>query len=215
MDWIRKMMLKLILIGLLGTSFFSKAFCQSQESQQLMLNVEKLSQLKNMLSDMKRGYLVLSDGYAKVKAIAEGNFKIHQEFLDQLLIVNPQIKKYAKLVDIMVMEKAILRESSSSLSRFRTADIFSNAELLYMENVYANIFTHTIADLDELAMVVTSLKLRMNDQQRILAIDRIYEQVMDKLIFVRNFGNDHSILLLQRKKEQANIAKLKDLFKTN
>lgn len=41
---------------LLFCAFGISVRAQSQEAQQLLLNVEKLSQLKNILADMKKGY---------------------------------------------------------------------------------------------------------------------------------------------------------------
>lgn len=78
---------------------------QSQETQQLLLNVEKLSQLKNILSDMKRGYSVITNGYNSVKNIAKGNFSLHEVFLDGLMLVNPEIKKYRRIADIINYQK--------------------------------------------------------------------------------------------------------------
>ncbi|MGY4383932.1 preprotein translocase subunit YajC [Pedobacter sp. UYP24] len=55
---------------------------QSTEVQQLLLNVEKLSQLKNILSDMKKGYTIVTNGYNAVKNISQGNFSLHEVFLE-------------------------------------------------------------------------------------------------------------------------------------
>ena len=54
---------------------------QEQELQQLALDIEKLSELKSMLADMKTAYQVLSRGYDKVKGVTQGNFSLHQIFL--------------------------------------------------------------------------------------------------------------------------------------
>lgn len=61
--------LKLLLLGLLFMASF-RGHAQSAEIQQLLLNVEKLSQLKNILTDMKKGYTIISNGYNSVKNIA-------------------------------------------------------------------------------------------------------------------------------------------------
>src|SRR5687768_17492678 len=82
--------------------FVSKStYAQSFEAQQLLLNVEKLAQLKQILSDLKKGYGIVSAGYNTIKNISEGNFKLHQVFLDGLLQVSPVVKKYKRIVDII------------------------------------------------------------------------------------------------------------------
>lgn len=45
---------------------------QSHEAQQLLLNVEKLAQLKQMLSDLKKGYDILVKGTIPSKTFRKG-----------------------------------------------------------------------------------------------------------------------------------------------
>ena len=75
-----------ILIGLVICGLFCsfRASAQSAEIQQLLLNVEKLTQFKQILSDMKKGYQILEGGYNTIKDISEGNFSLHKAFLDGL-----------------------------------------------------------------------------------------------------------------------------------
>ena len=83
-------------------SFKTKA--QSFEVQQLILDVEKLSQLKNIYSDLVKGYEILSEGYNAVSDISQGNFDLHKLFLDGLLKASPVVQKYQKVADIINCE---------------------------------------------------------------------------------------------------------------
>lgn len=191
---------------------FGEVQGQSQEVKQLMLNVEKLSQLKNILQDMKRGYSIVSDGYRKVKNIAEGNFSLHEVFLDGLMVVSPEVKKYRRVADIISAQKAIVSEYRKSFKRLASADVLGSGELEYISRVYAGLFQGSMDNLDELAMVITSSKLRMDDQQRLEAIDRVFQEVSGKLEFLRAFNRDASVLLAFRKREAAGVKSVQDLF---
>ena len=70
-----------------------------------------------------------------------------------------------------------------------------------MEDVYKNLFNKSLQNLDELSIVITAGKLRMSDDERIAAIDRIYKDISDKLIFLRSFNNEGSVLAVQRGRE--------------
>ena len=70
-----------------------------------------------------------------------------------------------------------------------------------MEDVYENLFNKSLQNLDELSIVITAGKLRMSDDERIAAIDRIYKDISDKLIFLRSFNNEGSVLAVQRGRE--------------
>src|SRR4051812_4125515 len=95
----RCVMMIILCVPLLFASTQSKA--QEQEIQQLLLDVEKLAQLKNILTDLKKGYEILSGGYQTIKNISEGNFNLHQTFLDGLLQVSPVVRNYKRVADII------------------------------------------------------------------------------------------------------------------
>jgi hypothetical protein len=185
---------------------------QSSEATQLMLNVEKLSQLKNILSDMKKGYTVVSQGYKKVKDIASGNFSLHEVFLDGLMVVSPEVRKYRRVADIISAQKSIVSEYKSALKAFRGSDVFGAEELDYMSSVYSSLFDASLQNLEDLAMVITSSKLRMGDEERLKAIDRIFLDTSGKLEFLRNFNQGAVVLFHQKQKEKREIEQLKSYY---
>ena len=74
----------IIIIALL---FSCKIQAQSYELQRLLLDIQKLAQLKSILTDLYKGYEILNTGYNTIKSISEGNFNLHKAFLDGLLAV--------------------------------------------------------------------------------------------------------------------------------
>ena len=64
---------------------------QSADMTQLILDIEKLTQLKGILSDMKTGYTIIDGGYNEVRQIANGNFNLHASFLNGLWLVSPAV----------------------------------------------------------------------------------------------------------------------------
>nr|WP_068891222.1 hypothetical protein [Pedobacter panaciterrae] len=194
---------------------FGTVRAQSQEAQQLLLNVEKLSQLKNILSDMRKGYEVVSKGYNVVKNIAQGNFSLHEVFLDGLWLVSPEVRKYYRIADIIRYQSAILSEYRSAFKRFTSSGNFSVGELDYLSKVYKKLFDQSLDNLDQLAMVITANKMRMSDEERLVAIDRIFTGTEDMLMFLRSFNQSTGLLGLQREREKADIESLGDYFKIN
>ena len=176
-------------------------YAQSTEIQQLLLNVEKLAQLKKILSNMKKGYEIVSTGYNTIKDISKGNFNLHEAFLNALLQVSPTVRKYKRVADIISCQSQIVKEYRSALNRFKSSNLFNSSEISYMEDVYKNLFNKSLQNLDELSIVITAGKLRMSDDERIAAIDRIYKDISDKLIFLRSFNNEGSVLAVQRGRE--------------
>ena len=182
--------------------FSNKSVAQSDEVQQLLLNVEKLTQLKKILNNMYEGYQVLSKGYNTIKDISEGNFNIHQLFLDGLLQVSPAVRKYKKVADILHSQAQLVKEYKAAFNRFKACGLFNTKELSYMGNVYSHLFSKSLQQLDELAMVITAGKLRMGDDERLRAIDRINTSMADQLDFLKAFNNENNLLAIQRGRER-------------
>ena len=195
--------MKSLLILLLLTAQISSnvLYAQSTEAQQLLLNVEKLAQFKKILSNMKKGYEIVSTGYNTIKDISQGNFNLHDAFLNALLQVSPTVRKYKRVADIISCQSQIVKEYRSAFNRFKSTNLFNSSEMTYMEDVYKNLFNKSLQNLDELGMVLTAGKLRMSDDERIAAIDRIYKDISDKLVFLRSFNNEGSVLAVQRGRE--------------
>jgi archaellum component FlaC len=189
------------LIGIIMMGCFTPAFSQSQEAQQLLLNVEKLTQLKQILKDLYKGYEVVSKGYNTIKDISQGNFNLHKAFLDGLMEVSPAVKKYKRIVDIISLQARLVNEYKSAFSRFKKSNFFSLKEIDYMGGVYKNLFDKSLQSLDELLMVITANNLRMSDDERFAAIDKIFNDMEDKLSFLRNFNHSTTVLAMQRGKE--------------
>jgi hypothetical protein len=191
----------IVLIMVMMFSFSAHVVAQSAEVQQLLLNVEKLAQLKKILSNMKKGYEIVSGGYNTIKDISKGNFNLHQAFLDGLMQVSPAVKKYKKIGEIISFQTQLVKEYKSAFRRFDASNLFNENEIKYMGNVYSNLFNKSLQNLEELAMIITAGKLRMSDDERLNAIDRIYNDIGDKLVFLRTFNKENNVLAIQRGRE--------------
>src|SRR6266498_4682866 len=198
----------LIIVSLFCLSLKAQTF----EAQQLLLDWEKLIQLKQILNDMYKGYEVLSKGYTAIKDISEGNFSIHKDFLDGLLEVNPFIKKYKRVADIIRYQVLIVKNSTTALKNFEVSSFFSEGEIGYMKIIYGNLTKGSVKNIDDLLTVITANQLRMSDDERLTAIDRIFNDVQDKLMFLKSFNNSTSVLATQRKYEAWEVQKSKILF---
>ncbi len=189
----------------------NKNFAQSQEIQQLLLNIEKLSQFKEILKDMKKGYEILTKGYKSVKDLSQGNFTLHKTFLDALMQVSPVVRNYKKVGDIINNQILLLKESKTAFNRFSKNNSFNESELKYFQGIYSNMTKESLRNLDDLTTILTADKLRMSDDERLEAIDKICVQMQDKLEFIRSFNNASSILVLQRAKETADVNSVREM----
>jgi hypothetical protein len=197
--------IKLIVSCFLLLNMSNKASAQTQEATQLILNYEKLKQLEEILDNMYKGYRILSQGYNRIKDIAEGNYTLHEVFLDGLFAINPSVAKYKRIPDIIRYQQLLLKEYQRAYNRFRNDSNLTPEEIIYLEKVYTYLVRQSLRNLEELTMIVTADKLRMSDDERIQGIDRIYFDIENKLSFLRYLNNSTQVLIVQRAKDQSDV----------
>jgi len=191
------------------------ATAQVQEMQQLILDIEKLTQLKGILSDMKTGYQIYQQGYGSISQLSKGNFDLHSVYLNGLLSINPTVKNYGRVAEIITQQVSLISEYKSAYKQFQQSGSFSVSELNYMGNVYAQLVNQSLQNLDDLTNVLTAGKLRMSDDERMSAIDRIYASSSDKLQFLRHFNRQGVLLNIQRSKDVGDTRTMKLLYGIN
>jgi len=202
----------ILLLTLAGMGTTLKANAQADEIAQLLLNVEKLAQFKQILSDMKKGHQIVTTGYNTVKDLSKDNFSLHKNFLDGLMQVSPTVRNYKKVADIIDYQILLVKEYKNAFNRFKQDNNFTAQELDYLGRVYNNLFKQSLNNLDDLATIITANKLRMSDGERLKAIDDIFMDMQDKVQFLRYFNNNTTVLAVQRAKDKNDVNALRNIY---
>jgi hypothetical protein len=205
-------MKKLLILFFLLAAIPPAVQAQTPEVTQLILNIEKLNQLRKILTELKRGYEILVKGYTTIRDISRGNFKLHEAFLDGLLEVSPAVKNYKRIKDIVDCQLALIKEYRQAYQHLSSSESFSSQELDYLDKVYSSLLADSIKNLDALTTVLTAKKLRASDNERLKVIDGIYEDMTDKLVFLRHFNSNNSLLAAQRKDEKASVLSIQKIL---
>ncbi len=190
-----------------------KAFAQKHEVKQLLLNVEKLAQFKEILQEMKRGYNILLKGYGTVKDITQGNFSLHQTFLDGLLQVSPVVKNYHGVSELLRLQVQLLQQTKRSYSTYSMSDCLDPQELHYISQVHARLLKESLNSLEQLAVLLAHGSLRMSDAERIKAIDALLEEQQQRQITLSAFDSQSQLIILQRLKEFNDVRTMKRLIR--
>ncbi|MDF2190507.1 TerB family tellurite resistance protein [Paraflavitalea sp. CAU 1676] len=212
----KQLFARLCICMLLLSSLPNIVKAQNFELEQLILNIQKLNQLKEILSQMKDGYEILTKGYNTVKNLSESNFNLHNLFLSALWEASPTVKKYHKVVEIVNMQRKIVKSCRSLLFDSDLRLIFQQKELSYMKEVLKSILDRSVKNMEELLLVITAGKVRMNDAERLTAIDGVFERNARLLESVSTFIDRVKLMGMQRKnqlKENNTINKLYEYSK--
>ncbi len=185
---------------------------QSQEAMQLALNIQKLSQLRKILANMKDGYTILTNGYNKVRDIASGNFSLHDGFLSGLLQVSPAVRQYQRVAFIIRDQKKMVQSYKKNWRLLKEKNLLQAQEFDYVARVYERQFQKSIDNLEQLLLILTASQLRMSDAERLAAIDRLYEEMTDQLAFTNYFSQQINLIGFQRSIEEKETKELQKMY---
>jgi len=184
----------------------------ADDIQQLLLDVQKLAQLKQILSQMYSEYSMLQQGYEQIKGLSQGTFSLHKVFLDGLLLVSPAVSSYPKVTDIISKEASLIGGYQSANGYFRGSGVFTSSELVGFSANYGSLLQRGQKDVDELALVMTDGDLRMSDAERLSAIDRIDADMARQLSLLHSFNNMAALQAAQRAKAAGEVGTLRGLY---
>jgi hypothetical protein len=173
---------------------------QSQAVKQLQLDIEKLAQLKAMLSNMYQGYSVLSNGYSSIKSEAKAGFVLHKDFIDGLFLISPAVKNAPAIASIIATQASIVAEYKSGLQQIKNSGLLNLSEVSALAKQYAAILKHCSLSLDVLQMVITAGKLQMSEAERLQILGSLVTDLDKQLLSIRNFTSEASRLMALRQK---------------
>lgn len=157
----------------------------------------------------QKGYSIVTGGINTIRNIKNGDLNLHRDFFNSLKNVNPAIRRYAKVADIIAYQVKIIKQTKGTLQQIRETKQFTETELDYCKQVFDNLLDECMNRVEELILVTTSGKLEMKDDERLKRIDRLYADVQDKYSFTCAFSEDMGILAVQRLGEQMEINRSK------
>ena len=176
-----------------------------QKATQKKYLLQQIAALQVYSGYLSKGYSIAKNGINTIKSIKNGDLIQHTNYFTSLITVNPQIKRYKKVADIIAMQISIAKQSGNAIKSFRNNHHFTLSEINYLQSVFNKLLSDCANNLDELLNLVTNGNLQMKDDERIKAINKIYVDMQDKQQFVRAFTNNAAGLSIQRSNEENDI----------
>lgn len=188
------------------------AEAQVQEIEQLKLDLEKLLQLKLMLSQAKQGYQNLLKGYDAVRDGVKGNFNLHKNYLDGLLQISPQVRNAPALKRLGSNQSAMTTEYRNWYNKVHGMGLFRQQELLSIQQRYREIETAAQENLDQLALILSNGTLRMSDAERVTAIEMLAAKSDEYLHASHKLIQEQTMIAARRAKTAKDIEAVKRLY---
>ncbi len=205
------MIITCLIISLSGkTQTWDEWFRQKKTQRKYLL--EQIAKLQIYLGYVKKGYDIARDGLTLVSDIKNGDFNIHRIFLGRLKTVNPVIKRYGKLAEIIAMQSRMFSKYKTHFSKFSQSEFLSENEVDYIHSVLTNIINQATADIELLTEVIENDRLEMSDDERVKRIDDLHKEMTEKHKALFSLIEHISLLIHQRQAETIDLKRLKKLY---
>jgi hypothetical protein len=205
----------LLIITMLFVSIWCRAQTvaewMSQKKTQIRYLLEQIVANKVYIEYVGKGYSIARKGLNTIQNIKKGDFDLHRDFIGSLSNVNPKIKSYTRVADIIAYQLRIVKNAGTVVKNLRESNQFSTDELDYSKAVFDRLLEDCLKNMDELFLIITSVELKMKDDERIKRIDRLYLDMQDKYSFCQSYSEECSVLAIQRLSEQFEITRSKQL----
>jgi hypothetical protein len=122
------------------------------------------------------------------------------------------ISDYERIKTITEKQAGLLSQYHRAWGLLAADKHFTAGELAYMQKVYSGILQQSVTNLDEVLLVVSSLKTQMDDAKRMELVSRASEQIDQNCADLKRFNIQNAVLSLQRAKSLDEVETLKRYY---
>jgi hypothetical protein len=164
-------------------------------------NAQKV--LENKLNQLK---------LTEIAEWTEKHRKLYKEYYDELWKVRNTIVTYQRIKQILERQVRLVDEYKKVWGLASNDKHFTKNEIEYMGRVYTGIINESVRNLDQLNVIINSLKTQMTDAKRIEIIDKCGEEIERNYSDLKEFNNQNIQLSINRAKDDQEIESVKRLY---
>jgi hypothetical protein len=190
----KKIVLFLLFVGFINGNIYAQA-------KQAEVLLKQIAALEIYIGYAQKGYSVAKKGLNTIGDFKRGEFNLHTNYFNSLKTVNPKIKKYARVAEIIALEVKIMKSYGTIYGQIQQDDLFHGNEVDYIKRVFDRLIENCDDNLEELITIVTDEQLEMKDDERMKRIDAIYQNMLEHHTFCESFSNQTRLMSLSKTKD--------------
>lgn len=188
-------MKKTVLFLLFAGFINGNIYAQAKQSEVLL---KQIAALQIYIGYAQKGYSVAKKGLNTIGDLKRGEFNLHTDYFNSLKTVNPKIKKYARVAEIISLQVKIIKSYGTIYGQIQQDDLFHGDEVDYIKRVFNRLIENCNDNLEELITILTDGQLEMKDDERMKRIDAIYQNMLENHTFCESFGNQTRLMSLSK-----------------
>jgi hypothetical protein len=146
------------------------------------------------------------------KGFTEKNMLLAKNWYDGLMQVSNTIRTYRRVQHIFERQTAIITIYSNYIGQFRQDPNLTPAQVQGMVRGYTTLIQESASYLDDLTAIVSPLKSKMTDAERMELIDALDDKVTHQYDLVSYFTRRNMAISMQQTRAQKDMKLLKELY---
>ena len=175
------------------------------QAKQTKVLLEQIAALQVYIGYVQKGYGIAKKGLKAIGDFKRGEFNLHSDYFNSLKIVNPKIRNYVRVGDILSLQQDITDLVDESRLQVQQNDLLDEKERAYLQRAYDRLMENCAANLEFLYSVIADGELEMKDDERMQYIDAIYASMSDDYQFCRSFSKATALLVTARVRENNDV----------
>jgi len=205
------------ILGLFSISLNAQTFSEwfSQKKTQKKYLIQQIAAFEAYKGVLAKGYEIARNGLTTFWDIRHGEFDLHNDVFNRLLGLNPKIRDYARITEILSMQVEILKIHKKCLGNIKESGVFNEQEMSYVSSVFAKLLEDCAGLVDELADLSSASRLSMSDEERLKRLDDLYLSMQENKQFANYFSGETGLLATGRANELRSVKKMEKLYENN
>lgn len=183
-----------------------------QKKTQKKYLVEQIAALKIYTEYLQQGYQIAKGGLTLIGDLKEGEFSLHKNYFQSLKTVNPNVRGYVRVAEMLAMNYALVESVQKLRSALKQDRLLTTEERGYLDRVLGRLLDGCALCLDELLAVVTDGQMEMKDDERIRRIDQLHGDMIAQREFYARFRQQAVSLIANRKQTAGEVNLSRELY---
>lgn len=185
---------------------------QAQQAKQKRMLLLQIAALRTYVDYAAKGYKAVKNGLNFISDAKKGELSLHSGYFTSLASVNPKVKNYGRVAEIISLQIKIARSYKRTMGSLHQDDLFHGSELDYIERTFTRLLDSCDDSFDVLLLITASTSLEMKDDERIKRIDKLYETTQEDYAFCEKFSGELKMMALSKAKEKNDARQAGALF---
>lgn len=194
----KKIAVLILLIGLFNVNIRA----QAKQREELL---KQIAAFQVYIGYAQKGYSIAKKGLSVIGDFKRGELDLHLDYFNSLININPKIKNYSRVAQIIALQVKILKSYSRTMRYLNQNDLFHGDEVAYVKRVLDRVLKDCDGTVDELTAVLTKGKLELKDDERVERIDALYQNMLESESFCDDFSNQTRMMGFARSAESKDV----------